>query len=195
MNKMTLDQYSIVFDSFDKWDALWKIYDESDSLIEPWLQVGASTMREIYNADPEDAWTCQEWGKLRDTRWYLKAHGENSVGFGFGWNEFELHLHLNPPDKSKYEIANNLLNSSEFEVIRARFPHSPSKRKIEEDGSVAWDPSFNPYADNSHQKQKIAWRAYHERQEFAEKMLITVRSIMRDITVKLDEFNVRLNAG
>lgn len=192
-NKKTLEQYSLIFDSFEKWDALWKIYDETDSLIEPWLETGAACLREIYNANPEEGWSCQEWGLRRDTRWFLNAHGENSAGFGIGWNDFELHFHLNRSEKDEYEVATSLLDSSEFGVIKARFPRRPGNKKCTE-GSLAWDPSFNPYGDASNKKQMIAWRAHHESQEFAKRMLDNVRSIMRDITGALNDFNLRLRA-
>ena len=111
MNKELLAQSISIFDTQDKWDALFELHNQSNRIIDYWLTIGANALRESFAGDPQ--WGCGEWGSNRDVRWYLKEFGEKSVAIGFGYG-VDLHLHLTgtPPDVDTR--AAELLSSSAF---------------------------------------------------------------------------------
>ncbi len=70
MNKELLKQSMQIFDTQDKWEALFEIHNQSKDIIEHWLTIGAIALRKSFADDP--VWGCERWGVERDTRWYLK---------------------------------------------------------------------------------------------------------------------------
>lgn len=193
MNKQLLQQSVSIFDSSEKWDALFEIYTHSNEIINHWLTIGATALRESFEGDP--LWGCEVWGLERDTRWYLKENGcgKESLGIGFGWKEVELHLHLRESPAYSYNHAAELLHSPAFrpllEIFELRTPG-----KYISDGGLAYNASFNPFGGaiaTPVRERELAWLAAHETENYVEKMGGYIRRLTSDqgLTSIFREFN------
>lgn len=168
MNQELLKHAPKIFDTLDKWNALFEIHRQTDAIIEAWLTQGAEALQKSYANDPN--WGCKEWGSKRDTRWYLKGC-EECVGIGLGWPGVELHLYL-ANQVASYDDAFDLLKTAKFQpLLHTLDLQTPSSRKG--DGSLASNTTFNPCTDATdwqERRRELAWQAGRTTDEYVKKM-------------------------
>lgn len=192
MNKELLAQSISIFDTQDKWDALFELHNQSNRIIEHWLTIGAIALRESF-AD-HSQWGCEKWGShLWDTRWYLKDFGEKSVAIGFGWGGVDLHLHLTDTPTDVDTRAAELISSSTFKPLLEILELTASTKYIY-DGSLAYNSTINPFSgvtDAPVRQRELAWKAAHETEEYVRKMGGIIRRLTDDAghTALFREFN------
>ncbi len=191
MNKELLDASVDVFDSLEKWNALFEIHKEADGIVEHWLTIGARAMEDAFNKQPSPGWVCEKWDKQHERRWYLAKFGPKSIGIGFGWPKWEFHLHAKGSEKFDGEKAVALLQTLRFGSLRAKFPEN-----FREGGCFAGNTTFLPYGPCRDRKLQIAWYAAHKPKDFAEKMLAMVRDItacneLTELVSELNELSMR----
>ena len=178
MNKELLKQSISIFDTRDKWDALFEIHDQREAIIDHWLTIGARALRDSFAHDP--VWMCDKWDVERDTRWYLKDCGKDSVGIGFGWIEVELHLHLKDSPPDRYACAAELLAAPVFKPLLELFELKTPPTHVSA-GSLAYNP--NPFGEDSDpqaRQRELAWLAAHKTKCFVEKMGGGIRRLTDD---------------
>ena len=176
-----------IFNTLDKWTAVYEINQQIPAIIDRWLTIGAEALREDFESNPSQGWQCYHWGSKRDSRWYLADMGLHSVSFGFGWPEFEFHLFLENGNSFDWQKAIDVLAEPEFEPLLLLFggyhSNTPYRSK---DGSLCSDRSFNPFSDTSDQilrQRIIAWHAAHDKDHFIKTMSKQVRQITDDTTI------------
>ena len=187
-----------IFDSQDKWDALFEIHNHSEEIIGHWLTIGAHALRESFAEHP--IWGCEIWGNAMDTRWYLKDDASKSLGIGFGWLEVEFHLHVYGSDTAKRMQAVTLLESREFKPLQELFELTTSQARHPEEGSVAYNLTINPFSgarDTQVRVRELAWLAAHKTDYYAEKMGGIIRRLTDDerMTELFRELNRQINKG
>lgn len=145
MKQQLIRQSAGIFNTQDKWDALFEIHNHSREIIDHWLTIGARALRESFAND--SGWGCEQWSPCgRDTRWFLKNDASKSLGIGFGWTEVELHLHLISPADADLTQAVTLLESQEFKPLLELFELVTSPPRYPNDGSVAYNLTINPFS-------------------------------------------------
>jgi hypothetical protein len=187
MNQELLKQSILIFDTQDKWDALFEIHNHSNAIIDQWLTIGARALRKNFEGDP--VWGCEEWGAERDTRWYLKEFKNESVGIGFGWPEVEIHLHLIDNSTYRYTCAAELLATSSFKPVLELFELQTPPKYVS-DGGLAYNSSINPFSgagDAQVRKRELAWQAAHKTEDYVRKMGAIIRRLT-DNPIQTDLF-------
>ena len=192
MNKELLNQSKDIFNTQDKWNALFEIHNQSKFIIEHWLTIGARALRDSFADDP--VWGCEKWDNERDTRWYLKEFGRESVGIGFGWGEVELHLHLIDSSTDSQNPAVELLRSPAFKPLLELFELETTPPKHYDEGSLAYNTTLNPFSgatDTQARQRELAWLAAHDPKFYVEKMAGIIRRLTADsiYTGLFQEFN------
>lgn len=180
MNKELLKQSVPIFNTQDKWEALFEIHNHSNDIINHWLTIGALALRESF-AD-NAIWGCEKWGVERDTRWYLNECGSQSVGIGFGWIEVELHLHLSNSPTYDYNRAAELLLAPAFKPLLELFELNTPPRYVS-DGGLAYNATLNPFsgaADTQVRQRELAWLAAHKTGDYVRKMGGIIRRLTDD---------------
>jgi hypothetical protein len=191
MNQELLKQSIAIFDTQDKWDALFEIHNQSPNIINYWLTIGGRALRESFADD--SVWGCEKWGNETDIRWYLKEFGKESVGIGFGWPEIGLHLHLIDSPTYGYGRAAELLGSPVFKPLLELFELQRPHRYASE-GGLAYNTTINPFsgaADTQVRKRELAWLAAHKTEDYVRKMGEIIRRLTDDArhTGLFREFN------
>jgi hypothetical protein len=180
MNKELLKQSISIFDTQDKWNALFEIHNQNNEIIDYWLTIGARALRDNFAGDL--LWGCEKWGYERDTRWYLKEFGTESLGIGFGWIEVELHLHLKDSQSYDYKRASELLSHTSFMPLLDLFElKTPPKHVV--DGGLAYNDTINPFSgatDTQIRQRELAWLAANKTKEYVEKMGGIIRRLTAD---------------
>lgn len=186
MNKELLEQSISIFDTQDKWDALFEIHNHSTEIIDYWLTIGARALRDSFAGDR--LWECEKWDCARDTRWCLKEFRTESVGIGFGWIEVELHLHLKDSKSYDYKRAVELLTSTRFKPLLELFELKTPPIRIG-DGSLAYNNTINHFsgaADTQVRQRELAWMAANKTEDYVKKMGGIIRRLTdNDIYTKL----------
>ncbi len=175
MNQELLKQSVAIFDTQDKWDALFEIHNLSKDIINHWLTMGARALRRSFAED--SLWGCEAWGMERDTRWYLKEFGKESVGIGFGWPEVELHLHLKDSTGFRHDRAAELLPV--FKPLLELFELKTPPKNVS-DGGLAYNSTLNPFSgaeDTQVRQRELAWQAAHRTEDYVRKMGEIIRRL------------------
>lgn len=179
--KDIISESKAIFNSLEKWLAVYEINQQLPAIIHGWLTAGAVALRRDFETKSCHEWKCSHWGCQRDSRWYLADLGWDSVGFGFGWPEFEFHLHLETGGSHDWQKAISLIANPEFEpllsIFDARYSNTPHRSR---EGSLCSDRCFNPFSDAQDTYLRmhiIAWHAIHDQANFVENMSNKVRQI------------------
>ncbi len=186
MNEHDMTARSVeIFDKLEKWNAFFQIQGEIENIIEHWRLIGAMAIRAQFEREPSPDWTCEKWGNLKDTRWYLTKLGPESIGIGFGWIEMELDIFFYWESLEKYDLklAAQLLGTEQFSKIRQIFPDNANRHGRLADGCFASDENFTPYpeaTDPVARRRVFAWHAAHEPDKFAKEIAEKIRSIIED---------------
>ena len=179
-NNEFLDQSIAIFNTIDKWNALFEIHAQSDDIMGHWLKIGAQALRQHFAAHPSTGWECACWELERDSRWHLTEFGPGSVGIGFGWVPVEFHLHLGSADEFDREVVTSLLASERFRPLVALFGSQTVPPWRVSEGSLASDRTINPYggaSDDATRYRSVSWHAAHETADYVEQMASIIRQI------------------
>ncbi|MEY4482986.1 MAG: hypothetical protein RL693_438 [Verrucomicrobiota bacterium] len=182
MNKELLEKSIEIFDTQDKWKALFEI--SQDVIIGHWLTIGAKALRKSFENDP--VWGCEKWGSERDTCWHLKdkEYGRESLRIGLGYPTVELHLHLNNSQSYSYGRAKELIKSKEFKPLLELFElNTPPKKYAIIDGGLAYNAILNPFSGNTDtevRRRELAWIASHETDDYVKEMGGWIRRLTDD---------------
>ena len=191
MNQELLKHSITIFDTQEKWEALFEIHAQTQAIIKHWLTIGAHALRKEFAENA--AWGCEIWEDERDSRWYLNEFGKESVGIGIGWPEVGLHLHLKDSPGYRREVAVDLLKSPVFlplmESLELKTPP-----KYVSDGGLAYNETFNPFSgalDTQVRQRELAWQAAHRTEDYVRKMGAIIRRLTDDPTLTglFSEFN------
>ena len=196
MNPKLLNQSVEVFNTLEKWNALFEVHDHSEEIMEHWLAIGAKALREEFDANPSQGWECQKWDAEHEVRWNLADFGREAIGIGFGWGKWEFHLHFKGNKPNCKVCAERLLKTTEFRRLLAVFGTQEIIRGRSRDGSLAYDVTFNPFsnaADAEPRIREVAWHAAHQTADFVEKMSAKIRQFTENkkLTSLLIDLNQR----
>ena len=200
MNTKLQGQSVEIFNSLEKWNALFELHEQTSEIMNYWLAIGAKALIAEFKDNPSSGWVCQRWDQGHEVRWHLKEFGRESIGIGFGWTTWEFHLHLQGGSKDILNRAGVLLKTPEFQPLLAVFESQDNAPRRSGEGSLACDVTFNPYSGVSAAEQRrreLAWQAAHETANFAGKMSSVIRQITENstLTALLRDLNLRANCN
>lgn len=180
MNQDILKHSITIFDTQDKWDALFEIQSQIEKIIDYWLTLGARSLRKSFADHP--VWGCEEWDSPRDTRWFLKDIETQSLGIGFGWPEVELHLHLMDISDDIRACASELLTTAHFNPLLELFELQTPPIRVKE-GCLAYNARINPFSDTAEAPKRVrelAWLAAHQTELYVQQMGGVIRRLTDD---------------
>ncbi len=197
MNPKLKEQSIAIFESLEKWNALFELYEQTNQIMDYWLSIGAKALIAEFKSNPPSGWNCQQWDQPHEVRWHLTEFGLESIGVGFGWNTWEFHLHLRGANKDVQNRAGSLLREPEFQPLLAVFGSQDNTPPRFRAGSIACDVTFNPYNSGQtspeHRRRELAWQAAHQTEDFVGRMSSIVRRITENstLTALLRDLNLR----
>ncbi|HNY42214.1 MAG TPA: hypothetical protein PKJ41_17550 [Bryobacteraceae bacterium] len=200
MKSPLLEQSVRIFDSLEKWNALFEIHGAAGDIMANWFEIGATALRRDFDQRPSTGWTCLEWENKQETKWVLTAWGDQSIHLGFGWPDWEYHLIFTAPAPFDEARARTLLHEPEFQPLAACFDQEEIASKGGKYRSLACDLRFNPFSGNRERdarKRELAWLAAHEPVRFVENMSSHVRQITDNpiLSALVGELNRRTKTG
>lgn len=199
-NRQLLQQSVSIFDTLEKWNALFEIHSLAGQIIETWMEEGACALRSDFAGRPSADWTCEEYEAKRETVWYLSELGRDSISLVFAWPLWEFHLIFKAPAPFDETEAKRLLGTDEFQPLLANFNPDEVLNKAGGYRSLASDSTFNPLSNVSEEPtrlRELAWYAGHKTDRFVDEMSKHVRRITdnRTLTALVMELNVQAKAA
>jgi hypothetical protein len=195
-NRQLLEEARRIFNSLEKWNALFEIHGQTDAIITNWLTEGAVALRKDFAETPSNGWSCKRWEADNETKWFLTDLGPESIGLVYAWPEWEFHLIYKNPAAFDDAKARSLLKESKIERLVDKFNPDEEPAKAGGYRSLACDTKFNPFGgstDRTARRRELAWYAAHETNRFVEEMSARVRRITDsdDLTKLIRELNQR----
>ncbi len=185
-NQQLLKQSAQIFDSLEKWNALFEIHSLSDQINELWMEKGAEALRSDFGARPSAGWKCKDWEAKRETIWFLSDLGCDSISLVYAWPTWEFHLIFKAPAPFDETEAKRLLKRDQFQPLVAMFDPDEVPSKGGKYRPLASDSKFNPLGGSSEKfsrQRELAWYAAHETDRFVKEMSNHVRQITDDSTL------------
>ena len=185
MNTKLLEESVGIFNSPEKWNALFELYEQTGQIMDYWLAKGAKALIADFIANPSQGWVCQRWDQDHEVRWYLDQFGRESIGIGFGWPTWEFHLFVKGGNKVKQNLAAELLKNPEFQPLLKVFGPQDNLPRRTGDGSLACNVTLNPIGSMTAaepRRRELAWLAAHQTDEFVRGMSSEVRQITDNST-------------
>ena len=183
INRDLLQQSVRIFDSQEKWNALFEIYSQSNDIIQAWMETGAEALRSDFAARPSVGWTCVEWEAKRETKWFISDLGRDSICLAFAWPYWEIHLFYKLPAEFDETEAKRLVSLDEFRPLRALFAPEKTPDRGGKYRLLASDSTFNPFSGLSEEplrQRELAWYAAHETDRFVKEVSNRMRQITDD---------------
>lgn len=185
-NHLLLQQSAQIFNSLEKWNALFEIHDLSGQIIRLWMAKGAEALRADFAARPSEHWNCEVWEAKHETIWFLRDLGRDSISLVYAWETWEFHLLFKAPAPFDETMAKQILGQDAFQSLVANFDPEEVPSKDGKYRPLASDSTFNPFGDSSEKlprQRELAWYAAHESDRFVEEMSNRVRKITDDSTL------------
>jgi hypothetical protein len=196
MNTKLLAESVGIFNSPEKWNALFELHEQTGQIMDHWLSIGAKALIDDFKNNPSPGWVCRKWDQDHEVRWHLETFEEKPIGIGFGWSTWEYHLFIWRGCVEKQNRAAELLKKTEFQALLKVFGPQDNVPRRTGNGSLACDVTLNPIGSMTApepRRRELAWLAAHQTEEFVRRMSSVIRQITDNstFTALLEELNRR----
>ena len=121
MQKELIHSASKLFPTFEHWQSFLELANGKDAIMESWFIEATTKIRRHSLETLPTEWDCEAWGNTnRDTRWFLKKFGPDSLAVYFSYY-YRLDLRLNNPQKFNPQSVTRLLKESDCRPIYLAF--------------------------------------------------------------------------
>lgn len=170
------------FDQPEKWSSFLELASAQSAIQEHWFNSGSARLRENWKSDTGPGWDLQAWdGYDRDTWWYLKDLGRDSIGIGFGWRY--LWCFGARGNRVDRHALRERLTAPEYAPLKAAFGDVH-----EYDWNyMTWVQTrgfrFGHANDGKLSEAELAWYAGHRTDAFVEQALAKVHAFTHNLEV------------
>lgn len=189
MNQELLKQAKAMFDSPEKWNAFLELVWQKDEIRNQWFVKLKEEANKKFSTDEcVEGWVFNSWG-VWDMHWYLKAHGDKSIGLLLGWwGEMTLCCNGDFYDTTK---IHDLLRSERYAPLLNCFSRID---RFYEGGRLAIEIrnfSFGSPYDTKFDLDRLSWYAGNHTEDFLNQIADKVNRFRKDanITSLLNELN------
>lgn len=186
MSNELINKASEIFPSFDHWESFQKLSEIKEQIVQSWLADATEAIREHFHQNPSEDWAFEPFGAThRDTRWYLREFGPDSLGVEFSFNYT---LSLGHCDYGKFhrETIVSLLDSASYNPIHQAFSRI-DHRFNNPDWCKHRGPQLieirnfcfgNPF-DGSFSPRQLAWFSGNEKDKFVSQAIEKIKRFMK----------------
>jgi len=182
-----------LFDDHEKWISFFELCDLRQRIYEYWVRKATQTIRDHFYKTRSDKWVCEPYGDTnRDTRWYLREFGMNSLGITIGWF-YEIVLHLPDGDGYDTNAITEKLSRPEFMPISMAFDRIDYQQKDGKKLVECRNYIFDGQDDGGiMQYHDLAWYAGNQTGAFVTQVIGKVERLICD--PKVTDLIIELNA-
>jgi hypothetical protein len=173
MQKELIQAAAGLFPTFEHWQSFLELSQGIDSIKNYWFVEATTTIRRHFMETLSPDWCCDSWGSPdRDTRWFLKEFGPESLGITYGWY-YQLHLRFGFGTPGfKTELVSRLLKEKgEYRPIHLAFeridpPYQGSL--LAEIGNFRFGSAYDGNFALEDKDGCLGWYASHRLNEFVD---------------------------
>lgn len=191
MQNELITEASKLFPTFDHWQSFLELSAQTNAIKESWFTEATTQIRRHFMKTLNPEWGFEPFSSThRDTRWFIKEYGPESLAFSFAWC-YRLDLKIWNPQKFKNQPVTDALKTSEYSAIPLAFG------RIDQQG--AWGSelieignySFETSGSRQLSELDLAWFAAHETDSFVDQAIEKIERFTNssDVTDALRRLN------
>jgi hypothetical protein len=191
MQKELINDASKLFPSFEHWQSFLELSESREHIKEFWFVEATNKIRRHFMETLPPEWDCERWGATsRDTRWFLREFGSDSLSVCFAWC-YQLHLILHNHQKfNAQSVARLLKESGDYRPIHLAFdridqPHSGSELR------EMRNFKFGTAHDGNFSEWDLAWHAGNRTETFVDQAIAKIERFTKspEVTELLRQLN------
>lgn len=191
MQNEFLHQASKLFPTFDHWQSFLELADKKDSIWESWFTEATVKIRRHFVETLPTEWACEPFGVThRDTRWFLREFGLDSLGLSFS-NHYRFDLQLRNHQKFDPVKTVGNLRSGEFRGIFMAFERIDRQFDLGSELIEIGNFHFQTPNDGNLMHRELAWHAAHQTNDFVDQAIAKIERFTNneDVTALLKQLN------
>lgn len=162
MQNELITEASKLFPTFDHWQGFLELSNQTNAIKEFWFTDATTQIRRQFIKSLNSEWAFEPIGAShRDTRWFLKEHGPDSLALSFSYF-YRLDLRIGNPQKFNTKLVTDALKTSEFSPILLAFGRIDRQGEWGSELIEIGNYSFAPSGSRQLSELDLAWFAAHE---------------------------------
>ena len=178
MNKEMIHAAAQLFPTYEHWKNIRELPSYFEEIMALWYVEATIRIRKHFENSLSPEWDYAPWGNTtRDTCWFIREHGPQSLAVRFGWC-YSLVLKLEDPHKFNVDAIVRLLGESDYAPLVREFVKNDVRHDVEPIGGR--DFRFGTPYDGSFSREDLAWYAAHEIDSFVEQAIAKIEKFTKN---------------
>ena len=189
MNKEIVHAAAQLFPTYDHWKCIRELPNYFEEIMALWYVEATVKIREHFENSLPSEWDCAPWGNpSRDTCWFLKEYGSQSLAIRYGWC-YCLVLKLEDTQKFNVNTIARLLGESEYAPLIRDFGKNDIRHDVAPTSGRNF--GFGTLYDGSFSREDLAWYAAHQTDLFVEQAIAKIEKFTKSpqVTELLHKIN------